>query len=95
MGNFSSACCTAGLTPNLCRIIRPTSRWLRCRTLDANLAYAAFQALDHRPKLLQRLLDEMGENAALTVDEALNNLNVEREKEHNFEGQWRDPPALQ
>jgi len=65
------------------------------RNLEEPLVLAAFEALDHRPKLLQRLLDEMEANSALSVDEALSALNAERDKEHNFAGQWRELPALQ
>jgi DNA-binding MarR family transcriptional regulator len=65
------------------------------RSLDEPVVLAAFEALEHRPKLLQRLLDEMEANSALSVAAALGALSAEREKEHNFPGQWRDLSALQ
>lgn len=70
-------------------------RRLTDRTLDGQEMLTAFERLDHRPKLLARLLDHLEVHAQLSVADALDALQAERGGEHDFAGAWRALSALQ
>ena len=63
--------------------------------LDIDTLVQAFDALEHRPKLLYRLLGHMEENPALATAAALAEIEAERAAEMDLPGLWAGLPALQ
>lgn len=70
-------------------------RRLTDRTLDVQEMLPAFERLDHRPKLLARLLEQLESHPQLSIADALRALQVERDREHDYAGAWRSLSALQ
>lgn len=62
---------------------------------DTKALLRAFEQLDHRPKLLYRLLDGLEENPRQDIATALKFFEAEREIEMDFAGLWTRLPALQ